>query len=311
MPSPTLSRIVVCCASGLVVGLLGCSTMKGPATPQFADRTPSGPDQRSVMVPGGDMGDEEREPKHPERVHVAYGRWQEQQKQLPQARESYQKALDLDPRSIDALLGLSRLEQLAGRSVDAEKNLQKAQKLRPKDPLVHAAWGEYYASQKQWAPAVKKYRDAIELAPDEPLYKHQLAVILSKSGDWEGAFSAFSTIVSTGEAHYNVGYLQHQQGLLVEAERHLRLAVEAKPDLALAAALLAKVQRERNGQSAIAQQASPTVELTESGIQPAAAWQTSEPSPVARSRAEVGSAKNLTPQQLEQWSNQQSSAAGR
>jgi tetratricopeptide (TPR) repeat protein len=288
-----------------MLSVVGCSTMKTPSVPKFADRTPNAPEQHSMMVPGSDMA-ENREPKHPERVHVAYARWQEQQKQLPQARESYQKALDLDPKSVDALLGLSRLEQLAGRQVEAEKHLQKAQKLRPKDPLVHAAWGEYYSTQQQWGPAVKKYRDAIELAPDEPLYKHQLAIILGKSGDWEGALSAFKTIVTPGEAHYNVGYLQHQQGLLVESEGNLRLAVEAKPDLAIAATLLAKIQNDRQAKSAVARQ-EPTTPVLEPTIQPAS-WHSTDKAPVSRRPTEAAPPVNMTPQQLEQWRNQQSAA---
>lgn len=292
-----------CWIGGVALGLVGCSTMKAPSLPKMADRTPASPEQRSVMVPGTHMDDEAREPKHPEHVHLAYGRWQEQQKQLPQARESYQKALDLDPKSVDALLGLSRLEQLAGRNADAEKHLQKAQKLRPKSPLVHAAWAEYYAAQQQWGPAVKKYRDAIELAPDEPLFKHQLAVILGKSGDWDGAYSTFETIVTSGEAHYNVGYLLHQQGQLVEAERHLRLAVEAKPDLDLAVGLLARIQKERSSKLALAQQPVEINRPAESVIQPAGAWEVHE------TKKPAGPGSNPTPQQLEQWRNQQAAVA--
>jgi len=292
-----------CWIGGVALGLVGCSTMKAPSLPKMADRTPTGPEQRSVMVPGTHMDDEAREPKHPEHVHLAYGRWQEQQKQLPQARESYQKALDLDPKSVDALLGLSRLEQLAGRNADAEKHLQKAQKLRPKSPLVHAAWAEYYAAQQQWGPAVKKYRDAIELAPDEPLFKHQLAVILGKSGDWDGAYTTFETIVTSGEAHYNIGYLLHQQGQLVEAERHLRLAVEAKPDLGLAVGLLAKIQKERSSKQTLAQQPVEINRPAESVIQPAGAWEVHEP------KKPAGPGPNPTPQQLEQWRNQQAAVA--
>ncbi len=297
-----------CCLGGLALGLMGCSTMKPPGMPKLTDRTPTGPDQRSVMVPGSSLDNESHEPKHPEHVHLAYGRWQEQQKQLPQARESYQKALDIDPKSIDAMLGLSRLEQLSGRNADAEKHLAKAQKMRPKDPVVHAAWAEYYAAQQQWGPAVKKYRDAIELAPDEALFKHQLAIILGKSGDWDGAYSTFETIVTAGEAHYNVGYLLHQQGNLLEAERHLRLAVETKPDLGLAVGLLAKIQKERNNKQAIARQPVEIEPTTESAIQPAGAWEVHEPKKPAPATAH-GLGPNPTPQQLEQWRNQQATVA--
>lgn len=308
-------------ASGLLslAVLAGCSsTRSGSLT---ADNyAPKPPDLKSVSVPGtADVarGDEMR---HPATVHVAYARWQEQQKQLPQARQSYQLALNHDPRSVEALLGLSRLDRLAGRYSEAELHLQRAEKLRPHDPLVAAAWGEHYAAQGRWPDAIRRYEAAIERAPEEAIYKHQLAVALMKVGDIPGSLAVFAKLVGPAEAHYNVGYLLQQQGKLLEAEEQFQRAIAMKPELQPAQTMLAKVRKERGvpsqvelagastqgtsaNSTAAAATASAGEELQSAGWQTPAQGQASSPA-IPRDdlpRPPAG----LTPQQLEQWRNQQ------
>ena len=142
-------------------------------------------------------------------------------------------------------LELARLDQLASRPADAELHLNKAQQLQPHTALVNAAWGEYFAAQQSWPRAIERYRQAIKLAPDEPLYKHQLAVALVKSGAVNEGFSEFVSVVGQPEAYYNVGVLLYQQGRLVEAEQHIQRAVLLKPDLTPASKMVARIQRER------------------------------------------------------------------
>lgn len=306
-----------------LLAAIGCSSTRSSQTaqnrPQTSSMMPLAPDQRSVTVPGSSLGEDRAKVHHPEHVHVAYARWQEQQKQYPEARVSYQKALDHDPKSVEALLGLSRLEQLAGRSQEAERYLLKAQKLRPQDALVRAGWGEYHSARQQWPQAIEKYREAVELAPDEPLYKHQLAVIFAKSGDWDAALAAFTLLVGTGEAHYNIAFLLREQGKLLEAEEHLQRAVAANPELDIAANMLAKVRRER-GVGNVAD-AKPTETLSAPApatsavpanlgplnrVQPAS-WQRTEPTETAATApiASATPAPATSPQQ-EQWRNQSS-----
>ncbi len=290
-------------ACGLLVAV-GCSSTRSSLMGDKRDPNMNIPDQRSVTVPGTAPLESQERVKHPDLVHVAYARWQEQQKQMPQARESYRKALEHDPKSTDALLGLARLDQLAGRPADAEKHLGRAQKLKPKDPVVRAAWGEYYAAQQQWAAAIGKYREAIELAPDEPLFQHQVAVIQAKSGAIDTALESFARLNGPAEAHYNVGYLLHQQGKLLEAEEHFQRAVALKPELSSATNMLARVRRERGVDATqLAVAAKPAADSPAGVIQPAAAWQNG-PAAGAEQAVQITSPKPSA-RQLEQWQNQQ------
>ncbi|MDX1970403.1 MAG: tetratricopeptide repeat protein [Planctomycetaceae bacterium] len=274
------------------------------------------PDHQSVSVPGSADVSHGNELKHPATVHVAYARWQEQQRQLPQARESYQQALKHDPKSVDALLGLSRIDRHAGRMADAERLLTQAEKLRPNDPLIAAAWGEHYSATGRWTEAIARYRSAAEKAPDEALYRHQLAVALTRSGAVQEGLAAFSRIVAPAEAHYNVGYLLQQQGKLMEAEEQYQRALALKPDLAPAANMLAQVRRERGVPVQVAAakpDASSSIQQT-GGTAAEAQPETNDWQPRGQNstvnpavhRTDLPQAPSfLTPQQAEQWRNQQ------
>jgi len=247
-------------------------------------------------------------------VHLAYARWQEQQRQPALAREAYQKALDHDPKSVEALLGLARLDQLAGRNAEAEHHLTKAQQLQPQSALVNAAWGEFFAAQQNWPRAIERYRLAINLAPDEQLYKHQLAVALVKSGAINEGLAMFTPIVGQAEAHYNVGILLYQMGHPAEAEGYLRRAVALKPELTPANNMIAKIQRERSAAPAMvasapnpapmtAPAAPPQPQTIPTGPVTAASWTSAKTVPVES--ASFLPPTVSSPQQVEQWRNQQ------
>jgi tetratricopeptide (TPR) repeat protein len=305
------------CAAALV----GCSNSRN----HTAQSSSPFPDRQSTLVPGtADRGDNQ-ELRNPARIHVAYGRWQEQQKQLPEARDSYQKALTQDPKSLDALLGLSRLDQLAGRTAEAEQRLKRAEELYPNSGLINAAWAEHYAAQGRWPEALARYQQAIQRSPDEALYRHQHAVVLAKAGRTDEALAAFTQLIGAAEAHYNVGFLLLQQGQHMAAEEQFQRAIGLKPDFPTAATMLARSRRDRGvlppGQAESAQVITAAASIP--ATTPAPAPQTAAPTapvqpvqPVSWRPADSGPVNSvpqpppgLTPQQLEQWNNQR--AAGR
>ena len=67
-----------------------------------------------------------------------------------------------NPKSLEAKLGLARLDQLAGLTAEAEAGFQKALKSRPDDPLALNALGQFYASQKNWNKALPLLEKAAE-----------------------------------------------------------------------------------------------------------------------------------------------------
>lgn len=182
--------------------------------------------------------------KNPEKTHLAYARWQEQLGNLVEARSSYQMALNHDSRSTDAIIGLARLDQLAGRMGKAEQGYQKALKMQPNNPQAHDALGQFYANQEDWAQALDHLNAAMMAAPDATSYRHHLAVALARSGRAQESLPHFVKTVGEAEAHYNLGYILYEQGNLSGAKEHLTQAVLKKPGLAVAQQMLDQVNED-------------------------------------------------------------------
>ena len=184
--------------------------------------------------------------KDPSNLHLAYGRWREQVGDTTDARVSYETVLRDDPRNVDALLGLARLDYLGGRHEECEKRLASALRLEPGNPQVLSTKGQLYAAQNRWPEAIDQLNAAVLAAPNTVEYRYQLAVALAHSNDPDAALPHFARTVGPAEAHYNLGYLLQEQGRTREAERHLVEALRQRPDLHVAQTLLDEV---RGGQT--------------------------------------------------------------
>jgi tetratricopeptide (TPR) repeat protein len=189
-----------------------------------------------------DQAKAERSLKDPASLHLAYGRFEEQVGQSGEARKSYEKALNENPQSIEAVLGLARLDQLADKPKEAEAGFQRALRMKPRDPVVQAACGQFYASQKRWPDAFQHLNLAIAAAPNVPIYKHQLGVAETRSGDINAGLAAFGQLVGPEKAHYNVAYLLEQDGKAESAAQQCRAALAINPKFEPARVMLDQLQ---------------------------------------------------------------------
>lgn len=267
------------CAGACSLALAGCMSPGGfPAaglgpsqTPPVAEWPPS-PSQKSVWklpllgrknepasaqaaaAPRSvgrffDSKPEERdhEVKDPAAIMVAYAKWQEEVGNLVKARESYENAYSQDPKSVDAVLGLARLDHLAGRTHDAEQRYLKALKMAPNNADALNAAGQFYASEDRWDEAKSMLNSAMLAAPNDPKHRFDLAVALASSGDVQAALPHFARTVGDAEAHYNAGYILQRRGDLAAAEQQYIQAVLKKPQLGEAQAMLEDVRRAQAG----------------------------------------------------------------
>jgi tetratricopeptide (TPR) repeat protein len=174
----------------------------------------------------------------PAHLHLKYAQWRENVGDLADARQSYHSALKENPKSLEAKLGLARLDQLAGRTDEAEAGFRKALDSRPGDPQALNALGQFYASQKLWSKSLPLLEEAAEAAPNEVTYRYHYAVAVAQSGDLNGAFPHFQRAVGEAEAHYNLGYLLHEKGHLELARQRFQRAIALNPKLIQAQAML-------------------------------------------------------------------------
>ncbi|MEO1995620.1 MAG: tetratricopeptide repeat protein [Planctomycetaceae bacterium] len=179
--------------------------------------------------------------QHPTRLPLAYAKMQEQLGNLIEARKHYEHVMIEDSKSADAILGLARVDQLSGRTVEAERGFRRALELRPSDPRVLDAVGQFFVAEKRWGEAIQMLNTAMLRNPSEKVYRYHLAVALAKSGDIKGCLPHFEKSVGDAEAHYNVGYILMDQGRLDEAQQQFRIALSKKPNLKEAHVLLQEV----------------------------------------------------------------------
>jgi tetratricopeptide (TPR) repeat protein len=255
-----------------------------------------------------------------------------------EARRSYEKVLASDARSVDAIIGLARLDQLAGRTADAEAGLQKAIRIEPRSGRTLDALGQFYVGQKRWDEAVAALQSATAAAPEEKEFRFHYAIALAKSGQIEQAVPHLIDTVGSAAAHYNIGLVLHERGELAASEEHFAAALLENPRLQQAQYWLTEVQHEREVALVASNNrapASPTAEAIvaqrgarqrnpaldhgalRQAVQSGQSRQASAESaaidesaqqppaiPTVPPASSPPGAQNLTAEQLEQWNNQ-------
>lgn len=251
-----------------LVGLLACAGChSSPKIGGLKSDSKAPAATTSNSTPGTSDFSTSNKLQNPVKVHLAYALWHEQDGNLIEARNSYDRVLDQSPRNVEALLGLARLDLASGRLEDAETRLSKAQKLAPRNAQVAIALGQYHSTRGDWDRALESMKTARSLSKYDPACAYHLGYVQAKMGDTTSALANFTEAVGAAEAQYNLAFILHEQGDLVAAENHLQKAISLKPDLAQAQSLLLAVRQQRHGTRTPIQQAQ--TPASESGVQPA------------------------------------------
>ena len=269
-----MSLLVLCC--------VGCTGLQFPLPRTMQTIGSSGeqtnPEQQRAF----------KSLEHPTRLPLAYAKMQEQLGNLIEAQTHYEHVVLENPKSTAAILGLARIDQVSGRTEEADRGFQRALELAPSDPHVLDTVGQFYASEKRWSEAIQMLNTAMVRNQSEPLYQYHLAVALAKSGDIKGCMPHFQSSVGDAEAHYNVGYILMDQGRHQEALQEFRIALSKKPSLEQAQVLMNEVLAEMRGSTAPTAVAAADLQQHPSQIRTVAAQQPRsavEPSNTGRMQA--------------------------
>lgn len=184
------------------------------------------------------------------RLHLAYAKLKESEGDAAEARKSYEQVLSENPKSTDAILGIARLDQLAGRNEAAEKGFKRAQTIEPKSALVLDSLGQFYSGLGRWEEATRVLSEAVRTAPGEKTYQHHLAVTLAKAGRIEESLPHFVQSVGPAAAHYNVGLILHEKGEIKASEEQFVQALMKDPKLEQAQYWIEEIRREQEAQFA-------------------------------------------------------------
>lgn len=190
--------------------------------------------------------------KNPDQFYITHGQLQEKMGDTKAARSSYEVALGQNPKSLEAVLGLARLDQVAGRKTEAEKGFQKALEMAPEDPKVRANIGQFYAAEEKWDQAIPLLSQAVKSAPADKNARYQLGIAMASAGDFQGAMPHLIRAVGEAEAHYNIGYILRERGQLQASEQQFLQAVLLKPEFNEAQYWLDEIRREKENRLMLA-----------------------------------------------------------
>ncbi len=150
------------------------------------------------------------------------------------AERQTRKALELNPKNVDALhyLGLA----FFGREQhdEAIRYLSEAAQMKPTDGRVQVDLGAAFIAKNQLEEAIRHLHQGVELAPDSHEGYFNLGVAESRRGDKSEALKCWLRVTELEPRNYdaqrNVALLLDEQGNLDQAIEHYRQAVRLKPD---------------------------------------------------------------------------------
>lgn len=169
-------------------------------------------------------------------------------KDYERARKAYQRALDLAPNNVLALVNLGVVEFSSGNYAKAEELLKKAITLRIETAPAWLTLGIIYMDQERLDEALAALTQATLRDPGNARAHNYLGVVIGRKGWIDGAQSELRRAVELdptySDAHYNLAvfYLEEKPAAVELARRHYYRSVElgAKKDPAIEKVLNSK-----------------------------------------------------------------------
>jgi tetratricopeptide (TPR) repeat protein len=168
--------------------------------------------------------------QNPEGTNLAFARWKEDMGQYVESKRRYHEILTANPDCLAARLGIARIERETGRFDQCRDILLAAQKQHPNDATVLIELGRTYGEREEWDSAIRAFREAVDLAPDDQTTRYELGVALACANRVSEALPHLKFAVGDSAAYYNVGYRLHERGRSAEAVEWLERAMTAHPD---------------------------------------------------------------------------------
>jgi tetratricopeptide (TPR) repeat protein len=170
-------------------------------------------------------------------VHLMLGLFETRNQQNVAAVAAYRRALQLDPDSAEASVGLGMAQSSAGLTKDAEQTFTAGIRKFPKDAVHRQAYGVLLvkiAELESATPdrAIASFESALELDPSLAESHYQLGSIALASNDAAAAAKHFAAAASKGlddsRLHYATARALRRLGQSAEAGKHLQLFQQRK-----------------------------------------------------------------------------------
>ena len=154
------------------------------------------------------------------------------------AVELYQRTLDIEPTSFDALISYARMLDRKNRFSEATTFYQRAAQAHPHSGTVFNDLGLCHARQGNLQESIRALTRAVELDSDNTLYRNNIATVLVTNRQVQEAWEHLAAAHGEAVAHYNLGYLLHRQGQDHLSRQQFMRALDTDPSLAPAQSML-------------------------------------------------------------------------
>ncbi len=162
-----------------------------------------------------------------------------------EARESFRRALDIDPNYAVPHYNLGNLLARQGKLEEAAAHYQKALKIEPAYAEAHNNLGNVLMARGELGDALQHFRRALELTPHDAQVQFNLGVILARESRLEEALGRYQQAIQINpdyaEAHHNMGIILATQGRLDKANDHFQQALRIRPEFVEAHEALGKL----------------------------------------------------------------------
>ncbi len=175
--------------------------------------------------------------------------------QVDEAIVHYEAALARRPDHADALNNYGVALAMKGRMPEAIARIERSLQLAPDKISAHCNLGNVCAMMGKSEEAVVHYRRALALSPNDARTHNNIGNVLAQQGKLAEAVASYEQAIRleavNPEAHANLGFALARLERRDEAARHLRTALQQKPDYAQAKAWLDALLAEPTAASAV------------------------------------------------------------
>lgn len=178
-------------------------------------------------------------------VFVANGQLWESTGNFEKAMENYAKALETEPRNAPALGSIARLNFRQAKHAEAVDYFERAIEAAPNDAALYNDLGLTLSKMKRHQEAAKAIQSALAIAPGTSRYANNLASVHYAAGRSEQAMKTLAEHNKPAVAHFNMAYLEFNDGNYDAAREQLTEALRYEPQASDDSAIRRAVERSR------------------------------------------------------------------
>lgn len=152
------------------------------------------------------------------------------------ALDNFNRVLQRDKQSIEALNGLSVAQYYLAQYPDALASLRQAIEIRPTQSILFCNLGAVFYRSQDFTSAVAAFQKAARLDPRDIHAYYGMGLSLIHQQDYERAIAAFQRAIALNDQHaksyYGLGYVHFQMGELPAAIAAIGKAKQRNPEYA-------------------------------------------------------------------------------